>query len=142
MQESILEMQELIRQLNEASDAYYNGLPERMTDYEWDAKFDRLKQLEEETGEILPDSPTQRVSEDQITGQKEEHEFSALSLAKTKKIEDLAKWAEGRPLWVSWKLDGLTLVATWDDGTSGPTSRTWQMPSAESRRPLRRKAMW
>ena len=116
MQESILEMQELIRQLNEASDAYYNGLPERMTDYEWDAKFDRLKQLEEETGEILPDSPTQRVSEDQITGQKEEHEFSALSLAKTKKIEDLAKWAEGRPLWVSWKLDGLTLVATWDDG--------------------------
>ena len=116
MQESILEMQELIRQLNEASDAYYNGLPERMTDYEWDAKFDRLKQLEEETGEIFPESPTQRVSEDQITGQKEEHEFSALSLAKTKKIEDLAKWAEGRPLWISWKLDGLTLVATWDDG--------------------------
>lgn len=116
MQESILEMQKLIRQLNEASDAYYNGLPERMTDYEWDAKFDRLKQLEEETGEILPESPTQRVSEDQITGQKEEHEFSALSLAKTKKIEDLAKWAEGRPLWISWKLDGLTLVATWDDG--------------------------
>ena len=116
MQVSILEMQELIRQLNEASDAYYNGLPERMTDYEWDAKFDRLKQLEEETGEILPESPTQRVSEDQITGQKEEHEFSALSLAKTKKIEDLAKWAEGRPLWISWKLDGLTLVATWDDG--------------------------
>ena len=44
MQESILEMQELIRQLNEASDAYYNGLPERMTDYEWDAKFDELRQ--------------------------------------------------------------------------------------------------
>ena len=116
MQESILEMQELIRQLNEASDAYYNGLPERMTDYEWDAKFDRLKQLEEETGEIFPESPTQRVSEDQIIGQKEEHEFSALSLAKTKKIEDLAKWAEGRPLWISWKLDGLTLVSTWDEG--------------------------
>lgn len=116
MQEKIQEMRELIRKLNEASDAYYNGLPEIMTDYEWDAMFDRVKQLEEETGEILPDSPTNRVSEDQITGQKEEHEFSALSLAKTKKIEDLVKWAEGRPLWISWKLDGLTLVVTYDDG--------------------------
>lgn len=117
MQERFREMQELIQKLNEASDAYYNGLPEIMTDFEWDAMFDRLKQLEEETGEVLAESPTQRVSEDRITGQKEGHEFSALSLAKTKKIEDLAKWAEGRPLWISWKLDGLTLVVTYDHGT-------------------------
>ena len=74
-------MRQLIAQLNEASDAYYNGRGELMTDYEWDALFDQLKQLEEETGEILPDSPTQKVSEDAIPGQKERHEFPALSLA-------------------------------------------------------------
>ncbi len=109
-------MRELVDTLNEAADAYYNGRAEKMTDYEWDAMFDRLKALEEETGEVLPDSPTNRVSEDDITGQKEPHEFPALSLAKTKKVEDLVKWAEGRPVWISWKLDGLTLVVTYDNG--------------------------
>ena len=54
--------------------------------------LDKLKKLEEETGIILPDSPTQNVSADNVAGKKEEHEFPALSLAKTKKIEDLAKW--------------------------------------------------
>ena len=105
-----------MRELNEASKTYYNGLAEQMTDYEWDRRFDELKQLEAETGTTLPDSPTQRVSEDTITGQKEEHEFAALSLAKTKKVDELVKWAEGRPIWISWKLDGLTLVVTYDDG--------------------------
>ena len=114
--DKILRMQQLIRELNEASDAYYNGKAEQMTDYEWDARFDELKRLEQETATTLPDSPTQRVSEDSIAGQKEEHEFAALSLAKTKKTEDLVKWAEERPIWISWKLDGLTLVVTYDDG--------------------------
>ncbi len=114
--EKILKMQQLIRELNEASEAYYNGKTEKMTDYEWDARFDQLKQLEQETGSTLPDSPTQRVSEDSISGQKEEHEFPALSLAKTKQTADLVKWAENRPIWISWKLDGLTLVVTYDDG--------------------------
>ena len=91
-------MQSLVEQLNQASDSYYNGKGELMTDYEWDAKFDQLKKLEEETGEILPDSPTSRVSEDSIVGKKEAHEFAALSLAKTKKVDDLVKWAENRPL--------------------------------------------
>ena len=66
-----LRMQELIDKLNLASDAYYNGRQELMTDFEWDALFDELKQLEEETGEILPDSPTNKVSEDNTEGQKE-----------------------------------------------------------------------
>ena len=109
-------MRQLVDQLNQASDAYYNGRGEAMTDYEWDALFDELKRLEKEEGEILPDSPTNKVSEDNIIGQKEDHEFAALSLAKTKKPEDLVKWAEGRPIWLSWKLDGLTLVVTYDDG--------------------------
>ena len=109
-------MRQLIQELNEASEAYYNGQAERMTDYEWDARFDELRQLELETGTTLPDSPTQKVSEDTITGQKEEHEFAALSLAKTKLTSDLVKWAEERPIWISWKLDGLTLVVTYDGG--------------------------
>ena len=114
--DKILRMQQLVKKLNDASDAYYNGRSELMTDYEWDQRFDELKRLEAETGTTLPDSPTQKVSEDTITGQKEEHEFAALSLAKTKQVGDLVKWAEERPIWISWKLDGLTLVVTYDEG--------------------------
>lgn len=109
-------MRQLVDELNRAADAYYNGEAELMSDYEWDARFDELKRLEEESGEVLTDSPTQRVSEDHIAGQREEHEFAALSLAKTKQPEELVKWAEERPIWVSWKLDGLTLVVTYDGG--------------------------
>lgn len=110
------EMAQLIAQLNQASEAYYNGKNELMTDYEWDAAFDRLKLLEQQAGFTLPGSPTQQVSADQVAGQKEAHEFAALSLAKTKQVSDLAKWAAQRPIWLSWKLDGLTLVATYDNG--------------------------
>ena len=109
-------MKQLVEQLNKASQAYYNGEAELMSDYEWDSKFDQLKLLEDETGIVLPDSPTNKVSEDSISGKKEPHEFPALSLAKTKNVADLEKWASNKPIWISWKLDGLTLVATYDDG--------------------------
>lgn len=109
-------MKLLVEQLNKASQAYYNGEAELMSDYEWDSKFDQLKLLEDETGIVLPDSPTNKVSEDSISGKKEPHEFPALSLAKTKSVADLEKWASNKPIWISWKLDGLTLVATYDDG--------------------------
>lgn len=109
-------MKQLVEQLNNASQAYYNGEAELMSDYEWDSKFDRLKLLEDETGIVLPDSPTNKVSEDSISGKKEPHEFPALSLAKTKSVADLEKWAGNKPIWISWKLDGLTLVVTYDDG--------------------------
>lgn len=109
-------MRQLIETLNKASEAYYNGQGELMTDYEWDAAFDELKALEDITGIVLPDSPTAKVSEDDMSGQKEEHEFPALSLAKTKQPQELAKWAEDREIWLSWKLDGLTLVVTYDNG--------------------------
>lgn len=109
-------MKQLVEQLNKASQAYYNGEAELMSDYEWDSKFDQLKLLEDETGIVLPDSPTNKVSEDSISGKKEPHEFPALSLAKTKNVADLEKWAGNKPIWISWKLDGLTLVATYDDG--------------------------
>ena len=96
-------MQQLVTKLNAASDAYYNGRGELMTDYEWDASFDELRRLEQQTGIVLPDSPTHKVSADDYSGQKEPHEFPALSLAKTKSEADLVKWAEGRPIWLSWK---------------------------------------
>ena len=75
-EDKLRKMRELVDLLNRAADAYYNGQGELMTDYEWDAMFDQVKQLETETGQKFPDSPTNRVSEDNITGQKEEHEFS------------------------------------------------------------------
>lgn len=116
MEDSTSRMRLLIDRLNQASEAYYNGQRELMSDYEWDALFDQLKTLEEETGIVLPGSPTHKVSEDSIAGQKEAHEFPALSLAKTKSVAELASWAGARPVWLSWKLDGLTLVVTYDNG--------------------------
>ena len=109
-------MKDLVGRLNAASDNYYNGLPELMSDHEWDALFDELSALEKATGEVLPDSPTINVSKDDTSGKKVEHEYPALSLAKTKDINELSKWADLRPIWLSWKLDGLTLVATYDNG--------------------------
>lgn len=106
----------LANELNKASDAYYNGKTETMSDYEWNEKFDELAKLENETGVVLPGSPTASVSEDNIKGNKVEHEYPALSLAKTKKLKDLIKWADGRATYLSWKLDGLTLVVTYNDG--------------------------
>ena len=118
-QETEARMRELIRRLNEASEAYYGGKDELISNFEWDAMFDELRALEGETGVVLPESPTQRVSgaaEENIAGAKEPHEFPALSLAKTKRIADLQEWAGDRPVWLSWKLDGLTLVLTYDGG--------------------------
>ena len=114
-------IEELTTLLNAASEAYYGGKDEIMSNYEWDAAFDELSALEEETGYILPNSPTRTVSGaeegENPSAQKEPHEFPALSLAKTKKVEELQKWAGDRPVWLSWKLDGLTLVLTYDNGT-------------------------
>lgn len=109
-------MEELVDLLNRASEAYYNGQSEILSDYEWDAYFDELKALEKETNTILENSPTENVSRDETPGQKEPHEYPTLSLAKTKKVEDLVKWASGKAIWLSWKLDGLTLVVTYDQG--------------------------
>ncbi len=109
-------MQELVEILNKASEAYYGGREEILSNYEWDAMFDELTSLEEELKEILPNSPTQNTGFEEKSGERELHEFPALSLAKTKSIEDLKKWAGERAVWLSWKLDGLTLVLTYDNG--------------------------
>lgn len=109
---------ELVRELNKASEAYYNSKDEIMTNFEWDKKFDELSSLEEQTGYIRSDSPT-RTTGSQTNGfdeNREPHEYPALSLAKTKSIEKLQNWAGDRPVWMSWKLDGITLVLTYDNG--------------------------
>ena len=117
MEDKKKRIEALVEQLNKASSVYYNGQDEIMSNYEWDALFDELTSLENETGYVLPDSPTQRAGyEEEASGEKEEHEYPALSLAKTKNIEELKAWAGERPIWLSWKLDGLTLVLTYDDG--------------------------
>lgn len=113
-------IEELVRLLNEASAAYYGGMDETMSNFQWDAYFDELSRLEKETGYILPESPTQTTGA--LPGETEEnnrepHEFPALSLAKTKDIGELEEWAGERDVWLSWKLDGLTLVLTYDGGT-------------------------
>ena len=108
--------EELVKKLNEASEAYYNGKEELISNYEWDAMFDEAAGLEAQTGYILPESPTQNTGAAQEGGQREAHEFPALSLAKTKQVEELVKWAGQFPIWLSWKLDGLTLVLTYDGG--------------------------
>lgn len=118
--DKISRIEYLVAQLNLASDAYYGGKGEIMSNFEWDDMFDELMSLEEQTGHLLPNSPTQHISrskaDDDASGLKEAHEYPALSLAKTKSVADLVKWADSQDIWVSWKLDGLTLVLTYDNG--------------------------
>lgn len=117
-----LRMKELVNKLNEASNAYYNSKDEIMSNHEWDAMFDELAQLEKETGVILPDSPTAKVGADEIGGnglKKVKHEFPALSLDKTKDINEFPKVfskAAGGDCVVMHKLDGCTLCVTYDGG--------------------------
>ena len=111
-------IRELVEILNKASDAYYNDRDEIMSNYEWDAMYDELSALEAETGIILPDSPTVKTGAEENVGSgaREAHEYPALSLAKSKDVNVIRKWAGERALWLSWKMDGLTLVLTYDDG--------------------------
>ena len=117
-----LRMKELVNKLNEASNAYYNGKDEIMSNHEWDEMFDELAQLEKETGIILPDSPTSKVGADEIGGnglKKVRHEFPALSLDKTKDINEFPKVFSKS--WdgvcnVMWKLDGSTIVLDYNNG--------------------------
>ena len=114
-------IKELVSLLNKASDAYYGGREEIISNFEWDSFFDELTKLELDTGFILPDSPTQKVSssmaDEDSSGTRVEHEYPALSLDKTKSVERLKEWAGDREIWISYKLDGLTLVLTYDNGS-------------------------
>ena len=110
-------MKELIAKLNEASRAYYAEDREIMSNFEYDALYDELTALEEETGMILAGSPTVNVGYEAVEElPKERHEKPMLSLAKTKSREELQSWLDGKEGLLSWKLDGLTIVLTYDNG--------------------------
>lgn len=109
-------MKELIAKLNKAADAYYNG-KEIMSDYQYDALYDELVKLEAETGIILANSPTQKVGYEPVSAwPKVKHPKKILSLDKTKSREDILAWLGDHTGFLSWKLDGLTIVLTYEDG--------------------------
>lgn len=110
-------MKQLIARLNEAAKAYYAQDREIMSNLEYDRLYDELSALEEKTGLVLAQSPTQSVGYEAVdTLPKERHESPMLSLGKTKSREELADWLNGKKGLLSWKLDGLTIVLTYRDG--------------------------
>lgn len=103
--------------LKKASEAYYAKDESIMTDHEYDALYDELVRLEEETGVILAGSPTQTVGYEAVDElPKEKHPSPMLSLGKTKSREELASWLGDHEGVLSWKLDGLTVVLTYENG--------------------------
>ena len=111
-------MQELIKILNEASKAYYAEDREIMSNFEYDRLYEELEGLEKETGIVLSGSPTVSVGYESVEElPKERHESPMLSLGKTKNREELKDWLQGKEAILSWKLDGLTVVLTYRNGT-------------------------
>ena len=117
MEEKLLLMKEKIMLLNEANKAYYQEDREIMSNYEYDKLYDELKELEEETGVLLSNSPTIRVGYELLSNlPKERHEKVMLSLDKTKDLSVLKDWLGEKTGLLSWKLDGLTIVMTYEGG--------------------------
>ena len=111
-------MKELIEVLNKASKAYYAEDIEIMSNAEYDELYDELLMLEEKTGTVLAGSPTVNVGYEAVDNlPKETHESPMLSLDKTKDREALRDWLNGHEALLSWKLDGLTIVLTYENGT-------------------------
>ena len=109
---------ELVPILNNARKVYEQGTDEVMSNFEYDKLYDELLALEKETGIVLSDSPTQNVGYEVVSElPKEKHDTPMLSLDKTKDRESLASWLNGKEGVLSWKLDGLTVVITYDNGT-------------------------
>lgn len=115
--EKLNRIRQLIDILNNASRAYYQESREIMTNYEYDALYDELIRLEEETGVVLANSPTANVGYEVLSDlPKESHPQRMLSLDKTKDPDQLTAWLGEQEGVLSWKLDGLTIVLTYKDG--------------------------
>ena len=115
--EKIERIKELVKKLNEASKAYYMDDVEIMSNLEYDALYDELCKLENETGMVLANSPTQKVGYEVVSSlPKEAHPQPMLSLDKTKDPEALRDWLNGKEGVLSWKMDGLTVVLTYENG--------------------------
>ena len=111
-------LQELVNRLNEAGKAYYQNADEIMSNYEYDKLYDELLALEKETGIVLSNSPTVNVGYE-VIGElpKERHERPMLSLDKTKDVQELKAFVGNQKALMSWKMDGLTIVLTYRDGS-------------------------
>lgn len=110
-------MKELVSLLNKASRAYYQKAQEIMSNYEYDRLYDELKELEDELGITLSNSPTVNVGYEVVSElPKERHESPMLSLDKTKEVEELKNFVGDQKVLMSWKMDGLTVVLTYRDG--------------------------
>lgn len=115
--EAIHRMKELVEKLREASKAYYAQDREIMSNFEYDSLYDELVALEQETGMVLTGSPTVSVGYEAVDElPKEAHESPMLSLGKTKDREELRSWLGDKEGLLSWKLDGLTIVLTYQNG--------------------------
>ena len=111
-------IRELIATLRAAGRAYYQESREIMSNFEYDKLYDELVSLEKETGIVFANSPTQNVGYEVVSAlPKERHEKPMLSLNKTKSVEELADWLGGQTGLLSWKMDGLTIVLTYQNGT-------------------------
>ncbi|NLK69093.1 MAG: NAD-dependent DNA ligase LigA [Clostridiaceae bacterium] len=117
MDEKIKQMKELVNKLDKASRAYYQENREIMSNFEYDQLYDQLLDLENQTGIILSNSPTVNVGYELISSlPKEAHEQPMLSLDKTKDINALKEWIGNKKGILSWKMDGLTIVLTYEGG--------------------------
>ncbi len=117
MEQKIEKMKALVATLNDAAKAYYQEDREIMSNYEYDALYDQLLALEKETGTVLSNSPSVHVGYEVLSElPKEAHESPMLSLDKTKDVEALKAWLGDHKGSLSWKLDGLTIVLTYQNG--------------------------
>ena len=110
-------MKELIDILNKAASVYYQGKDEIMSNFEDDRMYDELSALEKESGLVLAGSPTQKVGYEVLSElPKQTHPSPMLSLDKTKQVDELSSWLGGKEGLLSWKMDGLTVVLTYENG--------------------------
>ena len=117
MENSLQRMKELVEKLDQAAKAYYQEDREIMSNQEYDDLYDQLERLEKETGTVLTNSPTIRVGYEAVNElPKEEHPSPMLSLDKTKDREVLRDFIGSHKCLLSWKLDGLTIVLTYENG--------------------------
>ncbi|MFR2592273.1 MAG: NAD-dependent DNA ligase LigA [Butyribacter sp.] len=110
-------MKELIDILNKAASVYYQGKDEIMSNFEYDRMYDELSALEKESGLVLAGSPTQKVGYEVLSElPKQTHPSPMLSLDKTKQVDELSSWLGSKEGLLSWKMDGLTVVLTYENG--------------------------
>ena len=116
-EENIKRMQELIPILDDAAKAYYVDGIEKISNFKYDAMYDELEALEKETGIVLSGSPTRKVGYEVMSElPKERHASPMLSLGKTKSVEELESFVGDKQALLSWKMDGLTIVLTYNNG--------------------------